>query len=69
MNFQGVVQYDEEGSPITIKTVCDVMENGTDADALSNFARVNSMLNPNCLECNYENTTRMLRRVRCQDDI
>jgi len=55
-NFMGVVQYDNEGSPITIKTVCDIMNNRT-YDALSAYAAVSNMFlkvyGQQCLDCSY----------------
>jgi hypothetical protein len=57
-NFQGVVQYNEEGSPITIKTVCDIMEKGSHKDAFNNYIQVNNLMlssqKQTCLDCSYE---------------
>jgi len=62
-NFQGIVQYDEEGGPITIKTVCDIMESGKDTDAFNNYARVNALIsNGTCVECNYTTTIEILQQ-------
>ncbi|PRP86137.1 hypothetical protein PROFUN_03124 [Planoprotostelium fungivorum] len=63
-NFQGVVQYDEEGSPITIQTVCDIMESGSDRDAFENYQKVNALVNgKNCIECNYDATIDLLKQT------
>jgi len=63
-NFQGVVQYDEEGSPITIKTVCDIMNTGSDKDSFKNYAAVNALLSPKqCIECSYSETIKQLQQI------
>jgi len=63
-NFQGVVQYDEEGSPITIKTVCDIMETGSDSDSFNNYIKVNQLLNNHtCIECNYNATINAVQQT------
>eukprot|EP01117_Protostelium_nocturnum_P002847 TRINITY_DN13768_c0_g1_i1.p1 TRINITY_DN13768_c0_g1~~TRINITY_DN13768_c0_g1_i1.p1 ORF type:complete len:509 (+),score=165.29 TRINITY_DN13768_c0_g1_i1:57-1529(+) len=66
-NFQGVVQYNGEGNPITIKTVCDMMNKGSDSDALLNYAAVNKLLlksqKQKCLDCSYASQLRILRNT------
>jgi len=55
-NFQGTVQYDNEGNPITIQTLCNIMNNQS-MDALSAYVQVSnlflSIYGVPCLDCSY----------------
>jgi len=67
-NFQGTVQYDNEGNPITIQTVCGIMEN-TDpkTNPLANYIAVNNLFlnayGQTCLDCSYANAVSYLKNT------
>jgi len=70
-NFMGTVQYDNEGSPITIETVCDIMENTT-MDPLTAYVAVSDLFlssqNMTCLDCSYANMMSQLTNVTATED-
>jgi len=66
-NFMGVVQYDNEGAPITIETVCTIMNNKT-MDALTAYVAVSNLfLNGQCLDCSYADAVVALNDLK-QDE-
>jgi len=64
-NFMTTVQYDNEGSPITIQTVCEMMNN-TD-DPLQAYVAVSNMFlqaqNQTCLDCSYADALQQITNV------
>jgi len=53
-NWMETVQYNDEFSPITITTLCDIMDNGT--DSLANYVKVNNlfMAGQPCMSISYQ---------------
>eukprot|EP01119_Soliformovum_irregulare_P015225 TRINITY_DN4257_c0_g1_i2.p1 TRINITY_DN4257_c0_g1~~TRINITY_DN4257_c0_g1_i2.p1 ORF type:complete len:206 (-),score=52.49 TRINITY_DN4257_c0_g1_i2:55-672(-) len=53
-NFMGVVQYDNEQGPITIETLCNIMNNNS-MDPLTAYAATSALYtNGECLDASYE---------------
>jgi len=61
-NFQGIVQYDNEGSPITIQTLCKIMNNASN-DPLTNYIKVNNLFQSGCMDCAYEDVVQYLNSL------
>jgi len=62
-NFMGTVQYDNEGGPVTIITICQIMENKT-MDALAAYVTVSNLFlglyGQKCLDCSYADAVAQL---------
>jgi len=65
-NFQGTVQYDNEGNGITIQTLCTIMNNASN-DPLTNYIAVSNLfLGSSCLDCSYKNYLNLLNSLSDQ---
>jgi len=65
-NFMEIVQYDDEGgNPITIQTLCNIMDNGS--NVLANYAQVNQLFlsatGQKCLDISYSDMIEQLSNV------
>jgi len=69
-NFMTTVQYNGEGSPITIGTVCDLMNNIS--DPLQAYAAVNTLFlqqqNQTCLDCSYADMMALITNINQNEE-
>jgi len=65
-NFQGTVQYDNEGNPITIQVLCKIMGNSSN-DELTNYIAISNLFLKSygqiCFDCSYDNYLAVLNSL------